>query len=159
MRQAREDRAVVDRRTLRRMFLSAFKSEGLDYAGGGCQVVHPDLTWSLSLVVDGTGKHAPYRLVLGASVDAIGDDALVWHLSYERSDTTDVATPAMPDAAFPEWSGPEDERVGEIARCVSHAVRYARQVDSLSTLQGRYEVGDYNGALITASMRSLLEAP
>ena len=63
---------MVDRRTLRRMSLLAFKSEGLDYTGGGCQVVHGDLTWSISVVPDGFGADAPYRLVIGASVPQLG---------------------------------------------------------------------------------------
>ena len=157
----------MDRPTLRRMFLSAFKAEGLDYRDGGCQVVHPDLTWSVSLVLDGTGMKAPYRLVLGASVSQLGDLAprnaedcyLFWPVAYESSDAASPATLRMPDAAFPAWSGTEYERAVAIAQCVASVVAYARQVDSLEELRRRYSVGEYDGAFIIAPLRVLLEAP
>ncbi len=157
--------SVVDRRTLRRMFLSAFESEGLDYVGGGCQVAHPDLTWSMSMVVDGIGTRAPYRLVLGASLPQLGDLSprnaedcyLFWPLDYESSDEARPGAPRMPDAVFPDWSGTEDDRATAIAQCVASVVRYARQVDSLDELRARYSVGDYDGAFIIAPLRQLLE--
>ena len=160
-----ETEYVIERRRLRRIFLSAFESEGLDYKGDGCQVVHADLTWSLSLVVDGSGPQAPYRLALGASLPQLGDEApakaedcyLVWFLSYEGVDTAD-GVPRMPDAAFPEWSGPEDARAVAIAGCVAAAVRYVQAVDSMDALRARYDLGDYEHALIVAPMRRLLQA-
>ena len=146
---------MIERPRLRRIFLSAFASEGLDYEDGGCQVVHPDLTWSLSLVVDGPGPQAPYRLVLGASLPQLSDEAprtaedcyLVWFLSFEGVDTAD-GVPRMPDAAFPEWSGTEDERAAAIATCVVTAVRYVQAVDSMDALRARYNVGDYKQGLL-----------
>lgn len=147
------------------MFLSAFESEGLEYVGGGCQVAHPGLTWSISLVVDGTGTRAPYRLVLGASLPQLGDLAprnaedcyLFLPLSYMRSDEASPGALRMPDAAFPNWSGTEDDRGRAIDQCVTSVVRYARQVDSLDGLRARYVVGDYDGAFIIAPLRQLLE--
>lgn len=147
------------------MFLSAFESEGLKYADGGCQVVHPDLTWSISLVVDGSGTRAPYRIVLGASLARLGDLAprdaedcyLVWPLAYEGGGTDDSGAPHMPDAAFPDWSGADQDRATAIAQCVASVVRYARQVDSLGGLRARYSAGEYEGALIIAPMRRLLD--
>jgi hypothetical protein len=162
---ARENRSVVDRRTLRRMFLSAFESESLDYAGGGCHVVHPELTWSMSLVVDGTGTRAPYRLVLGASLPQLGDRAprnaedcyLFWPLAYEGSDAASPGALRMPAAVFPDWPGTEDGRSTAIGQCVASAVRYARQVDSLDELRARYSVGEYDSAFIVTRLRLLLE--
>jgi hypothetical protein len=162
---AREDRPVVYRRTLRRMFLSAFESEGLDYVGGGCQVAHADLTWSMSLVVDGTGTRAPYRLILGASLPKLGDLAprnaeecyLFLPLNHESSDGPRPGVPRMPDAAFPDWAGTEDARARAIDECVASVVRYARQVDSVDGLRARYSAGDYGGAFIIAPLRKLLE--
>ena len=147
------------------MFLSALESEGLNYAGGGCQVVHSDLTWSISLVVDGTGTRAPYRLVLGASFPQLGDLAprkaedcyLFWPLAHVDSDTAGPGAPRMPNAVFPDWSGAEDDRATAIAQCVASVVRYARQVDSLDELRARYFVGEYDGAFIIAPVRQLLE--
>jgi hypothetical protein len=155
----------VARRTLRRMFLSAFESERLDYAEGGCQIVHADLTWSLSLIVDGNGTSAPYRLVLGASLAQLGDLAprkaedcyLFWPLPFVRSDAVGPDAPRMPDAAFPDWSGSDHDRVTAIAQCVADVVRYARQVDSLDEMRARHSAGDYEGAFIIAPMRRLLE--
>lgn len=105
------------------MFLSAFESEGLVYADGGCQIVHPDLTWSVSLVVDGTGTQAPYRLVLGASLLQLGDIAprsaedchMFWVLAY-AGDAANPGPLRMPDAVFPEWSGAAEERATAIAQ-------------------------------------------
>ena len=156
---------MIERPRLRRILLSAFASEGLDYEGDGCQVVHADLTWSLSLVVDGTGPQAPYRLVLGASLTQLSDEAprkaencyLVWFVSYEGVDSA-VGVPWMPDAAFPEWSGTEDARAAAIARCVVAAVRYVRAVDSMDALRSCYGLGHYEHALIVAPMRRLLQA-
>lgn len=162
---AREDGPVVNRRTLRRMFLSALESEGLDYEGSGCRVAHADLTWSISLVVDGSGPRAPYRLVLGASLPQLGDLAprnaedcyLVLPLGYESGDGVRPGVPCMPDAVFPDWSGAEDDRARAIVQCVASAVRYAREVDSLDELRARHNVGDYDSAFIVAPMRQLLE--
>jgi hypothetical protein len=144
---------------------SAFGSEGLDYSDGGCQVAHPGLTWSISLVVDGTGTRAPYRLVLGASLPQLGDLAprhaeecyLVLPLDYDSSEGTGPDVPRMPDAVFPDWSGTEDDRATAIGQCVASVVRYARQVDSLDELRARYSVGDYDGAFMIAPLRSLLD--
>lgn len=161
---ARENGSVVDRRSLRRMFLSAFESEGLDYAGGGCQVAHPGLTWSISLVIDGTGTRAPYRLVLGASLPQLGDVTprnaedcyLVLPIDYDTSEDR-AGVPRMPDAVFPEWSGTEDDQAAIIGRCVASVMHYARQVDSLDELRARYWAGDYDGAFMIAPLRHLLE--
>jgi hypothetical protein len=161
----RETVGVIERRRLRRIFLSAFVSEGLVYEGDGCQVVHADLTWSVSLVVDGTGTHAPYRLVLGASLPQLGDETprkaedcyLVWPLSYDSTCTTD-GVPRMPDAASPDWPGTEDARAVAIAECVAAAGRYVREVDSMEALRARYARGHYEDALIIAPMRRVLEA-
>lgn len=154
---------MIERRRLRQMFLSAFESEDLDYAGGGCQVVHHDLTWSMTLVVDGAGKLAPYRLVLGCSLPQIvpaprraEDCQLVLPLPYEGS-TTVGSVPRMPDAVFPEWSGTDDLRATVIARSVVESVRYARQVTSLEQLRVRHVAGDYDGAFVAAPMRRILE--
>ena len=154
---------MIERGRLRRIFLSAFASEGLDYEGDGCQVVHADLTWSLSLVVDGPGPQAPYRLVLGASLTQLSDEAprkaedcyLVWFLCYGGVDSA-VEIPRMPDAAFPEWSGTEDARAAAIAGCVIAAVRYVRAVDSMEALRTCYALGHYEHALIVAVMRRFL---
>lgn len=156
---------VIERRRLRRMFLKAFVSEGLVYEGDGCQVVHAGLTWTVSLVVDGIGTRAPYRLVLGASLPRLGDEAprraedsyLVWPLSYESTRTTD-GVPRMPDAAFPEWPGTEDVRAIVITECVAAVVRYVRDVDSMEALRARYSRRHYEDALISAPMRRALEA-
>jgi hypothetical protein len=147
------------------MFLSAFEAEGMDYVGGGCQVAHPDLTWSMSLVVDGTGTRAPYRLVLGASLPQLGDLAphnaedcyLFLPLDYESSEEARPGTPFMPDAVFPDWSGTQDDRARAVLQCVASVVRYARQVDSLDELRARYSDGDYDSAFIIAPLRKLLE--
>lgn len=106
--QTRENTSVIDRRNLRRMFLAAFEFEGLDYADGGCQIVHRDLTWSISLMVDGSGARAPYRLVLGASLSRLGglaprsaeDCYLSWPLPYEGSNTTRPDAPACQMLCF-----------------------------------------------------------
>lgn len=156
---------MMDRRTVRRMFLSAFAFEGLDYVGGGCQVAHPALTWSISLVIDGSGERAPYRLVLGASLPQLGELAprnaedchLFLPLGFEAGDEAGPGAPGMPDAAFPDWEGTEDDRATAIAQCVASVARYARQVVSLNELRARYSVGDYDGAFIIAPLRRLLE--
>lgn len=149
---------MTDRRSLRRMFLSALKAEGLDYVGGGCQVAHPSLTWSISLVVDGAGSQARYRLVLGGSVPDLGSDAprdaencpLALPLAYESSSetTAGASPPRLPDAVFPESSGTHDARASAIARCVADVVRYARQVNLLDELRTHYSTGEYQGAFI-----------
>ncbi|WP_182377583.1 hypothetical protein [Nocardioides sp. WS12] len=157
---------MIDRRTLRRMFLSAFDAEGLKYANGGCQLVHKDLKWSISIVVDGSGKRAPYRLILGASLPQLGDLAprnaedcyLFLPLPYgDGEDETEGAIPFIPDAAFPDWAGENEVRAAAIARCVAQVIRYAQGVDSSDALRARYVAGDYNGAFIIAPMRSLLD--
>ena len=94
---------ALDRSRLRRMFLSALESEGLDYMGGGCQGAHPSLTWSISLVVDGAGSREPYPVVLGGSVPERWSDAprdaescsLVLPLAYGSSSETRAGR-AMP---------------------------------------------------------------
>jgi hypothetical protein len=147
------------------MFLSAFESEGLDYVDGGCQVAHPGLTWSISLVVDGTGRRAPYRLVLGASLPQLGDLAprnaedcyLFLPLDYESGDESRPGAPRTPDAVFPDWSGTEDDQATAIGHYVASVVRYARHVDSLDELRARYSLGDYDGAFVVARLRQLLE--
>lgn len=149
------------------MFLSAFESEGLSYVDGGCQIVHRYLTWSISLVVDGTGTRAPYRLILGASLAQLGDLAprnaedcyLVWPLAYEGNDTDtiDPGVPRMPDAVFPDWPGADEDRATAISQCVASVVRYARRVDSPAELRAHYSTGEYDGALIIAPMRGLLD--
>lgn len=155
----------MERPTLRRLFLAAFESEGLKYTGGGCQVVHSDLTWSISLMVDGTGTRAPYRLGLGVSLAQLGDLAprnaedcyLFLPLGYEGGDAIGSSVPRMPDAAFPAWGGTDDDRATAIGQCVGGAVRYVRQVDSLDELRARYALGDFDGALIIAPLRQLLD--
>ena len=156
---------VMDRPTLRRMFLSALESEGLDYVGGGCQVAHPGLTWSISLVVDGIGTRAPYRLVLGASLPQLGslaprnaeDCALFLPLSYGSGDEARPGAPRMPEAVFPDWPGTEEDRATAIGQCVASVASYTRQVDSVDELRARYSVGDYDGAFLIAPLRQLLE--
>ncbi|MFC7500772.1 hypothetical protein [Nocardioides sp. GCM10030258] len=145
------------------MFLSSFRSIDLAYVGDGCQVAHPTLTWSISLVVDGSGASAPYRLVLGASLLQLGvlaprnaeDCYMFLPLGYERSQVN-PDLPYMPDPAFPEWPGTDEERAGAIARCVAGTVRYAREVDSVDALRTRYSGGDYDSAFIMPPMRELL---
>jgi hypothetical protein len=147
------------------MFLSAFESEGLEYIHGGAQVAHPELTWSLSLIVDGRGSQAPFRLVLGASLAQLGDLApgqaedcyLFLPLGYGDGAEPGAGAPRMPDAAFPDWPGSQAERAAAIGACVAGVVRYARQVDSVRELHARYAAGDYHGAFIIAPLRSLLE--
>jgi hypothetical protein len=147
------------------MFLSAFQSEGLNYAGGGCQVAHEDVTWSISLIVDGTGTQAPYRLMLGASLARLENGAprnaeecgMFLPLAYEGSAPAGSAGLHMPDAVFPDWSGSDDDRARAVAECVTSVSRYARQVDSLHELRVRHTAGDYAGAFIIAPLRRLLE--
>lgn len=148
------------------MFLSAFKSEGLDYVGGDAQIAHPGLTWTLSLIVDGFGAQAPYRLVLGASLAELGSTAprnakdcyLFLPLGYGDGTSEGAGAPLMPDAAFPEWQGQDAQRIAEIGACVAGAVKYAQQIDSVHALRARYAAGDFNGAFIIAPLRKLLEA-
>jgi hypothetical protein len=63
----------------------------------------------------------------------------------------------MPDAAFPDWGGTDDDRATAIGQCVAGAVHYVRQVDSLDELRARYSLGDFDGALIIAPLRQLLD--
>ena len=156
----------MDRRTLRSVFLSAFNLEGLEYAGGGCQVIHPELTWTVSLVVDGSGKPAPYRVVLGVSLLQLGEPAprdaekcaLFWPIPYGSADSGTASRLSMPDAAFPDWSGTQDDRASAIAQCVAEVVAYTRHVASLKDLRRRYASGDYDGAFIITPLRELLQA-
>ena len=145
------------------MFVSALESEGLDYADGGCQVAHADLTWSLSLVVDGAGALAPYRIVLGASSSQLGMEAprnaedcyLVLPLPYAGGNAVH-GVPRMVDAVFPEWPGTDAARAAAIAGVVGTAVRYVRQIDTLHELRGRHVLGHFDSALIVAPMHRLL---
>lgn len=43
------------------------------------------------------------------------------------------------------------------ASALGGAVRYVRQVDSLDELRARYALGDFDGALIIAPLRQLLD--
>lgn len=149
------------------MFLAAFESGGVVYAGDGAQIVHPELTWSISLVADSTGPRAPYRLVLGASVAQLGtgpapraaeDCYLFLPLSYESGDEPQSRVPRMPAAAFPEWSGTESDRATAIDACVAGVASYARDVDCIDALRTRYAEGDYDNADIVLPLRALLEA-
>lgn len=156
----------MDRKRLRSIFLSAFKAEALEYVGGGAQIAHPELTWTLSLIVDGFGAQAPYRLVLGASLAELGNTAprnaedcyLFLPLGYGEVLSEGAGAPQMPDAAFPEWQGQDAQRIAEIGACVARAVKYAEQIRSVHELRTRYAAGDFNGAFIIAPLRKLLEA-
>jgi hypothetical protein len=154
---------VIERTRLRRLFLSAFRSHDLDYVDGGAQIEHHELTWTCSLIVDGRGATAPYRLVIGASVAQLAPEApraaedcyLFLPLAYERT-RIEGGPPSMPDAAFPDWPGSDVDRADIIDALVGQVVTYAGQVDSLSGLRERYGYGDFAGAFIIAPMRSLL---
>lgn len=149
------------------MFLAAFESEGLVYTGEGAQIVHPELTWSISLVVNSTGPRASHRLVLGASLPQLGtgpapraaeDCYLFLPLSYEIGDEPQSRIPRMPAATFPEWSGTESDRAAAIEACVAGVASYARDVDCIDALRTRYAEGDYDDADIVLPLRVLLEA-
>jgi hypothetical protein len=129
--------------------------------------VHPELTWTLSLVVDGSGTKAPYRLVLGASLAELGSEKaprdaedcyLVLPLRCGDSRSERADAPQMPDAAFPDWRGQDGERIAAIGTCVRSVVVYTRQIDSVGALRTRYAAGDFDGAVVIAPLRKLLEA-
>jgi len=156
---------MMDRRAVRRVFVTAFRAHGIDYTDGGWQVSHPEMTWTVSLVIDGFGRHAPYRLVLGASVHELGpavptsaeDCYLSLPLYWSRGDARPPGL-VMPEAMFPDWRGTDDARREAINSCVNALVEYTGQVDSLEHLRKRYEAGDYyDGAFIILPMRALLE--
>lgn len=157
----------MERRALRRLFVKGFKAHGLHYAEGGWQVEHDDVTWSVSLHADGSGVAAPYRLVLGASVRELAplaprdawDCYLFLPLYYSESEGTRSSALTMPDAAFPEWPGTDEERAEVIAGCVDGVMGYISSVDSVDRLRERYTAGDYDNAGIILPMRSLLERP
>lgn len=149
------------------MFLDAFESNGMVYAGGGAQIVHPELTWSISLVADSTGPRPSYGLVLGASVAQLGtgsaprdaeDCYLVLPLTYESGNEPQSRIPRLPAAAFPEWSGPGSDQAAAIDACVAGVASYARDVDCFEALRTRYAEGDYDDADIVLPLRVLLEA-
>ncbi len=157
-------RVMMDRRAVRRAFATAFRTHGIDHADGGWLVSHPELTWTVSLVVDGSGRNAPHRLVLGASLHELGREvptsAENCYLSLPLYwSGGDVRPPGLvtSEAMFPEWRGTDDERRQAVKSCVDALVEYTRQVSTLEHLRKRYEAGDYDGAFIILPMRALLE--
>lgn len=108
-------------------FVSAFRSHGVEYADEGWQVIHPELTWSVS-TFSAEEADGGTRTVLGCSLAELGTG------------------PAPANAEDCYLVLPLDMTGEEVGPFVQRLVAYVRSVDSLPKLRERYAAGDFDRA-------------